>query len=98
MQKAFERDVRSLVSTIEEMGNPFTEDSSDLLTLDSRDITDAAVIDTVRQIEKLGEEQYDAYVKERLVSQTKPITDPIKKNNLPLFSRPPVREKTKSQL
>ena len=60
VQKAFERDVRSLVSTIEEMGNLFTEDSSYLLTLDSRDIADAAVIDTVHQIEKLGEEQYDA--------------------------------------
>ena len=66
--------------------------------MDGRDIADAAVIDTVRQIEKLGEEQYDAYVKERLISQTKPISDPIKKNNLPLFSRPPVREKTKLQL
>ena len=97
VQKAFERDVASLVSTKEEMGNPFTEDSSDLLTLDSRDIADAAVIDTVRQIERLGE-QYGAYVRERLVSQTKPISDPIKNNNLPLFSRPPVREKTKSQL
>jgi len=98
VQKPFERDVRSLVSTIEEMGNPFTEDSSDLFALDSRDIADPAVIDTVRYIEKLGEEQYDAYVRERLVSQTKPISDPIKKNNLPLFSRPPVREKTKSEL
>ena len=38
------------------------------------------------------------HVKERLVSQTKPITDPMKKNNLLLFSRPPVLEKTKSQL
>jgi len=42
VQKAFQRDVRSLVSTIEEMGNPFTEESSDLLTLDSKDIADAA--------------------------------------------------------
>ena len=39
---------------------PQPENCSDLLTLDSRDITDPAVIDTVRQIEKLGEEQYDA--------------------------------------
>ena len=98
MQKAFERDARSLTNTIKETSNPLTEDSSDLLALDSRDIAYPAVIDTVRQIEKLGEEQYDAYVKEWLVSQTKPISDPIKKNNLPLFSRPPVREKKKSQL
>ena len=47
VQKAYERDVRSLVSTIEEMGNPFAEDSSDILTLDSRDIAVAAVIYTV---------------------------------------------------
>ena len=66
------------------MGNPFTEDSSDLLALDSRDFADPALIGTVRQIEKLGEDQYDAYVKERLVSQTKPMSDPIEKNNLPL--------------
>jgi len=51
-KKAFERDLRSLVNTIEEIGNPFTEDSSDLVALDSRDIADPALIDTVRQIEK----------------------------------------------
>ena len=60
------------------MGNVPTpvppEDRSDLLALDSRDIADPAVIVTVRQMEKLGEEQYDAYVKERLVSETKPIS------------------------
>ena len=61
------------------------------------DIADPAVIDMVRQIEKLGEKQYDGYVKERLVRQTKPISDPIKKKNFLLFSRPPVRENTKSQ-
>ena len=97
VQRAFARDVKRLANTIEEMGNPFTENSNDLLVLDSRDLADPAVINTVRQIEKLGQEQYDVYVSERLVSQTKPISDPIKKNNLPLFSRPPVRAKTKSQ-
>ena len=80
------------------MDNPFTENSSDLLVLDSRDIAVPAVIDTIRQIKKIGEEQYDTYVKERLVNQTKPISDPINKNTLPLFSRPPVGEKSKSQL
>ena len=98
VQKSFIRDVKNLTNTIEEMGNPFTENSSDLLLLDSRDLANPSVIDTVRRIEEIGQEQYNTYVKERLVSQTKSIFDPIKKNNLPLFSRPPVREKTKSQL
>ena len=46
----------------------------------------------------MGQEQYDIYVGERLVNQTKSVWEPIKKNNLALFSRPPIREKTKSQL
>ncbi|KAK2170044.1 hypothetical protein NP493_1165g00003 [Ridgeia piscesae] len=80
------------------MGNPFAENSKDLFVLDSRDLADPAVIDTLRQIKSLGQEQYDTYVNERLVNQTKPITDPMKRNNLPLFSRPPVREKSRAQL
>ena len=59
---------------------------------------DTAVADTVRQMEKLGLEQYETYVEERLVNQTVPIAVPIKRNNLHLFSRPPVREKSRKQL
>ena len=62
------------------------------------DLTDPAVINTVRQVEKLGQEQYHTYVNGRLVNQTKPITDPIRRNNLPLFSRSPVREKSRTHL
>ena len=62
MQRAFERGVKSLANIIEEKGNPFTEDSSgDLLALESRDIADPAVIDTLRQTEKY----HSTYVKER---------------------------------
>ena len=45
--------MKSLSGAIEEMGNPFSENSSDLLVLNSRNIADTAVADTVRQIEKL---------------------------------------------
>ena len=84
-----------LANTIKETGNPFTKDSNDLLALDSREMAYPAVVYTVHQIEKLGKELCDAYAKEWLVSQTKPISDPIKKKTLPLFGRPPVREKKK---
>lgn len=47
-KKGFAKDVQSLVAVIEEMGNPFEEDSLDLLVLDTRDIADPAVIETVR--------------------------------------------------
>ena len=58
-QMAFAQDVKALTGAIEDMGNPFCENSSDLLVLDTRDLADAAVINTVNQIEKLGQEQYE---------------------------------------
>ena len=96
-QMAFSQDVKVLASAIEDMGNPFCETSSDLLVLDTRDLTDPAVIDTVHRIEKLGQEQYDTFVSERLANQIKHIDDLIKRNNLPLFSRPGVQEENRTQ-
>ncbi len=93
-QSAFARDVKALSVAMEDMGNPFTEDSNDLLVLDSRNIADAAVADTMQQI---GLEQYEAYVDERLVNQRTPISDTIKRNNLHLFSRPPVKGNSSKQ-
>jgi hypothetical protein len=98
VQMRFARDVKALIGVMEEMGNPFNELSDDLLVLDSRNIADTAVADTVHRIEQLGLEQYENYVEERLINHTKPITDPLKRNNLPLFSRPPIREKSSKQL
>ena len=80
------------------MGNPFTEDSSDLLVLDSRNIADVAVSDTLQKIEKLGSEQYEKFIEERLLSHNLSIAEPIKKNNLYFFSRPPIRQKSSKQI
>ena len=62
MQVTFAKDVRALV--IEEMGNPFTEDSVDLLVLDTRDVAEPAIVETVRVIEKTGRVQYERYMAE----------------------------------
>ena len=43
------------------MGNPFRESSGDLLVLDSRNIADSAIADTVFLIERLGLDQYKTY-------------------------------------
>ena len=42
VQTAFARDVKALSEAIDEMGNPFSEESSDLLVLDNRNIADTA--------------------------------------------------------
>lgn len=88
VQCAFSKDVHSTVSSFEELGNPFMEESQNLMAIHTRDIMDDAVIDTVGNAKKIGEEQFNLFVKERLIDRSKPITDPIKKNNLPTFSTP----------
>ena len=58
IQTVFKKDVLSLVSAIEEMGNPFQEDSTDLLILDSKEIMDETVVKAVREVVSIGQDQY----------------------------------------
>ncbi|KAG0723835.1 hypothetical protein GWK47_005388 [Chionoecetes opilio] len=46
VQAAFMKDVRALIAVFEEMGNPFLENTQDLLVLDTRDIMDTPVAET----------------------------------------------------
>ena len=54
-QVTFAKEVRAVVREMEDMGNQFTEDSGDLLVLDTRYVADPAVVETVRMIEKTGQ-------------------------------------------
>ena len=84
-QMTFFNQVKALCNVIEDMGNPFIDDSNDLLVLDTRDLADQAVINTMRNLEKSGQKQYDTFVTERLVTQSRPVNDPIKRNKLTSF-------------
>lgn len=46
--------LKSLVSAMEELGNPYKEDSGDLLALDTKDIMPAEEIEFVHNIKKIG--------------------------------------------
>ena len=94
-QVTFAQHVKSLVGLIEEMGNPFLEESKDLLRLDTRDIVDEAVASSICQAAERGKEQFQAFVTNRLIEGSTPLAEPIKKNKLLLFSRPPPREKSR---
>ena len=47
VQTSFAKDVHSLINVFEEMGNPFDEKSQDLLVLDTKEIVDSAVVNTI---------------------------------------------------
>lgn len=97
VQAAFLKEVKALVTVLDEIGNPFLEHSEDLLVIDTRDIVDSEVAETVRNIETLGEEQYTKFVTERLEKCETLITETLPKNKLPLFSRPPIKTQSKQK-
>ena len=89
------KDVRALIAVFQEMGNPFLEHTQDLLVLDTRDIMETPVAETVRKIESLGEEQYTKFVEEKLEQCMKLVTDTLPKNRLALFSRSQTKTQSK---
>ncbi len=63
-QKLFQKQVNSLVKTIEKMDNPFLDDFPDLVTLDSRNCVDESVVLALHSLEDTGIQQYKSFVKQ----------------------------------
>ena len=99
VRNTFRNQVNAVCSTIEEMGNPFADQTGDLFVLGTRDIADSKVVETVRTVEQLVKDQYQQFVTKRLRERTTPLFDTIQKNKLPLFSSPPTtKEKSSDKL
>ena len=98
VQDAFVREVKSLSATIEEMGNPFMESSKDLLVLDTHDIVDSPVTDTIKNIVKNCKRQYEEFVTKRLVKRNKSLFDLIQTNKNFLFSCRPLKTVSKQKM
>ncbi|CAB3996630.1 Hypothetical predicted protein [Paramuricea clavata] len=94
-QKTFKKQVNNLVDVIRTMENPFLDDFPELVTLDSRDCMDDAVAEAVVNLEQLGKKQYQDFVKAVIKDRTISITNPIKKNKLPLYGKRLSRAKSK---
>lgn len=96
VQDSFVKDVRSLISVIEEMGNPFDE-SQDLVVLDTKDIAGPGAVETVLNAKKIGQQQFEAFTRECLMDRTKALDDPIPQNKLKVFSTSTPRSQSKGQ-
>ena len=57
-QAAFIKGVKSLITTVKEMGNPFWDTTGDLLVLNIR----GTVVDSVSKMKKLGDDQRKEYL------------------------------------
>ena len=97
VQASFVKDVRSLVGDREEMGNPFEEESQDLVILDTKNIASPAAVETVMNAKRIGQEQFEAFIRECLLDRTKAVDDPIPRNKLKVFSTSTPRSQSKGQ-
>ena len=89
--------VLNLVKVMSNMGNPFKKHSLDLLLIDTHDIKDKDVVNTVNSIETLGKSQFQEFLHSRIKAKQTSIFELIKKNKLPLFSFVKTKKSAKHQ-
>jgi len=77
-----------LLDVLLERGNPFEEDSVDLVTLDNEVCINVFAATSVHILEFTGQEQFDSIRKNVFDSNEVLLTAPIKRNNLLLFKTP----------
>ena len=58
VQLSFTKDVHSLVATFMELENPFEEESWDLLVLDTKEVVDSAMEESVKNARRVGQKQF----------------------------------------
>ena len=90
--------IYSLLATVEGMGNPFLEDSGDMLTLDTKVVMNNDAIQTVNAMEEIGKRQFSECVEDRLKSASnKPLSDIMSTIKLALFIIPQPKQRSRSK-
>lgn len=95
VQNRFASDVKNLFREFEGAGNPFSETSKDLYTLDTKQIMPDIVKNSIESAEDSGQTQFKNFVSERIHGNSTPFFDAIPKNNIPLFSSISEKRSTK---
>lgn len=75
----------ALVDAFEELGNPFMEDSGELLDLGESIIMPQEIVDNMRNVKVIGFQRYKAFVEKRVSSQNEAFTAPLPHTKLKLF-------------
>ena len=96
-QERFKKQVQNMFQVMLDMGNPFTDECSELLVLDTRNCTTDAVVSTVMTIEDVGWEQYQKYFKAVIVDRKSSIHEPLRRNNFPLFKSGTAKSTSKAR-
>ena len=91
MQAALVKDVRSPVDVNDEIGNPFEEESEELIALHTKEFAGSLAVVNVRKVGVTDMEQFQVFITERLVDRTKSIYDIIPHNKLNILGSPSIK-------
>ena len=84
-QTHFLKDVKLMFLAVNELGNPFINDSGDLYAIDTKKVANQSAVSALRQVQDIGMKQFEEYLKARFWTQVTPITDTIFNNNIYVF-------------
>ena len=97
-RREFLDNVTRLCTAIEEMGNPFKEESADLWTLDTKDIADTTKAEMVKTHHARGREQFESFTEGLKKYDRSCFYDPIKKNKISFFKHEQVTTNSKEKI
>ena len=86
-QKSFFENVKSLSAVMQEMGNPFQEESADLLVLDTKNIADPSRAEMVATHHRRGKEQFQSFMDGLENEGESLFYNPLKKNLVSFFKQ-----------
>jgi len=86
-QRSFPEKVQRLTNTLEEMGNPFQEESGDLLSLDTKDITSPSNAERIATHLSTGTASFEARLEALEQENTSSFYVPIKKTKMDFFQQ-----------
>jgi len=99
LKKHFFEKVKRLTLEMKEMGNPFTEESDDLLVLDTKDIAHSSAAELVAVHHKRGKEQFKSFMTDLQSSNDQCFFHKaIKKNVITFFKHKLAVSKTNSKM
>ena len=82
---------------MKELGNPFGEDGSDLVTLDSKECFGHSAIQTIEKFRKQGSKQFQVFYRDKFVESIKLVADTIHQNKLKVFKAQSVMNMSKEK-
>ena len=93
-QKKFIKHLNALRDVVKEgtFVNPFNETSSELITLDTGEVMDPAIVVCLKNAPTIGKNMFTEFVTDIIEEASKPLSDVIEKPNLYTFSNRPLAD------